>query len=601
MSDYSAERDPVEVLAEEFSQRRRRGERPTIDDYAAAHPHLAGRIRRLFPVLVVMDDVAETADSQPPESASQTTPVVPPESQRPVLSPERGSRQDEDYRKIVHRRFLILSAVASFVFALFFLILLGEFSPVLNREQFGWVGFGLIGTTALFWVYFLVRCVANPHLSLAELRNLDGVAVVLVGLTIAYSEWMIFIHAPEGDFEGPRHAQSYVAMVNFGRCFEWFILIVIYGLFIPNPWWRTALVALGYFVLALLVVPLAALSSTLIRDHSLYLLTWTVTSLLAACAISIFGAFKISTLQQEVFVARKLGPYHLKQRLGSGGMGEVYLAEHRLLKRLCAVKIIRPERAGERQLLSRFEREVQVTAQLTHPNTVEIFDYGHSDDGTFYYVMEYLEGKNLDELVDQYGPLPSGRVIHLVRQLCGALREAHANGLVHRDIKPSNVIVCRQGGLHDVVKLLDFGLVGTMRANPEATRLTEEGITMGTPQYMSPEQAKGMEAIDARSDLYSLGGLMYFLLAGRPPFVANSKLGVVLAHIGQPVPPLRDYCPDVPADVDAVVMRCLSKEPSERFADAQSLDAALRNCDCAESWCESVATTWWARVEVPGM
>jgi serine/threonine-protein kinase len=207
-------------------------------------------------------------------------------------------------------------------------------------------------------------------------------------------------------------------------------------------------------------------------------------------------------------------------------MGEVYLAEHRLLKRPCAVKLNHPERAGDAAALHRFEREVRATAQLTHPNTVEIYDYGHAEDGTFYYVMEYLPGLDLDDLVTRYGPVPPARAVHFLRQLCGTSQKAHAAGLVHRDIKPGNVLVCRHGGRHDVAKLLDFGLVQAAGARgDDPSRLTATGAVVGTPAYMAPEQARGAEAADVRSDLYSLGALGYFLSAGRPPFQGGHDIG----------------------------------------------------------------------------
>jgi eukaryotic-like serine/threonine-protein kinase len=265
--------------------------------------------------------------------------------------------------------------------------------------------------------------------------------------------------------------------------------------------------------------------------------------------------------------------------LGAGGMGEVYLAKHALLRRPCAIKLIRPERARNLQDLRRFEREVQATATLTHPNTVQVFDYGHAEDGTFYYVMEYLPGLTLEQLVQQYGPLPPLRAVHLLRQVCAALREAHEIGLIHRDIKPSNVMVCERGGQHDTVKLLDFGLVLPPPGAPDD--LTQESTLAGTPAYMSPEQAGNQEGIDARSDVYSVGALAYFLLTGAPPFAGRSLVQVLAAHLHESPAPLTQHRLDVPPDLQAVVMRCLAKDPAERFVDAESLEAALANCHTA--------------------
>jgi serine/threonine-protein kinase len=256
----------------------------------------------------------------------------------------------------------------------------------------------------------------------------------------------------------------------------------------------------------------------------------------------------------------------------------VYLAEHSLLRRPCAIKLIRPERAGDPATLKRFEREVQAMAALTHPNTAEVYDYGHAADGTFYYVMEYLPGPSLEELIKQHGPLPPERAVHLLRQVCAALQEAHAAGLVHRDVKPGNVLVCERGGLADVAKLLDFGLVRGHGLDSDDAKLTQQGAIAGTPAYMSPEQAAGREDVDGRSDIYSLGAVAYFLLTGQPPFVRGSAVQTLAAHLGEPVVPPDRLRADVPADLQAVVLRCLEKEPARRFARAADLAEALAGC-----------------------
>jgi serine/threonine-protein kinase len=304
----------------------------------------------------------------------------------------------------------------------------------------------------------------------------------------------------------------------------------------------------------------------------------------------------LETLRGEAIEARKLGQYQLQRRLGAGGMGEVYLAEHVLLRRPCAIKLIRPERAGDPRNLARFEREVQATATLTHPNTVEVFDYGHAADGTFYYVMEYLPGLNLEELVKQHGPLPPARVIHLLRQICRALQEAHAVGLIHRDIKPGNIIVGQRGGQYDVAKLLDFGLVRAPGLAGDGQPLTQEGAIAGTPAYMSPEQAAGRADLDGRSDLYNLGAVAYFLLTGQPPFVRQTAVQTLAAHLGEPVVAPDRLRADLPADVQAVLLRCLEKEPARRFPDAESLEPALGHCDCAGQWTREQAAAWWRAV-----
>ena len=237
--------------------------------------------------------------------------------------------------------------------------------------------------------------------------------------------------------------------------------------------------------------------------------------LVLSCVIAVWGVRTMGRLRRQAFEARQLGQYRLKQLLGAGGMGEVHLAEHVLLKRPCALKLIHPDKAGNPNTLARFEREVQATARLSHWNTVEIFDYGRTDDGTFYYVMEYLPGLNLHQLVEMFGPLPAERAIHLLMQTCDALSEAHAKGLVHRDIKPGNIFAANRGGVFDVAKLLDFGLVKPI-ADWGDSAVTQDGMVAGSPLFMSPEQATA-DSVDARSDIYSLGATAYFLLHGPRP------------------------------------------------------------------------------------
>jgi serine/threonine protein kinase len=290
--------------------------------------------------------------------------------------------------------------------------------------------------------------------------------------------------------------------------------------------------------------------------------------------------------------AREIGQYRLHQQVGAGAMGEVYLAEHQLLKRPCALKLIRPDIAGDPAALALFEREVRVTATLSHPNTVEIYDYGRTSDGTYYYVMEFLPGLSLAELVERHGPLPPGRVVHLLRQVCQALSEAHAKGLIHRDIKPSNIIAARRGGMDDVAKLLDFGLVRPVTAELHADTSTE-GRILGTPLFTSPEQARGDRELDRRSDIYSLGAVAYHLLTGRPPFHGTGGIAVLVAHARAPVVPPSKILLGIPLDLERVVVRCLAKAAADRFADAESLERALGACACSEEWDQEHATRWW--------
>jgi serine/threonine-protein kinase len=256
------------------------------------------------------------------------------------------------------------------------------------------------------------------------------------------------------------------------------------------------------------------------------------------------------------------------------------------------VKLIRTEGTTDPRALERFEREVRLTATLSHPNTVEIYDYGRAEDGTYYYVMEYLPGLSLAELVERYGPLPPSRAVYLLRQVCGALREAHAAGLIHRDIKPSNIIAARRGGMDDVAKLLDFGLVRPS-AIARGASISGDGQILGTPLFMSPEQAARGREVDERSDIYSVGAVAYYLLTGRPPFEGADGLSVLIAHARDPVTPPSRVRPGIPKDLERVVMLCLAKDPAERYPDAASLDRALGACGCSGNWDQDLAARWW--------
>jgi serine/threonine-protein kinase len=241
----------------------------------------------------------------------------------------------------------------------------------------------------------------------------------------------------------------------------------------------------------------------------------------------------------------------------------------------------------------RFEREVRTAATLTHWNTVEVFDYGHTEDGTFYYVMEYLPGMDLQDMVERYGPLPPERAVHLLRQVCQALREAHAIGLIHRDIKPSNIIACERGGVHDVAKLLDFGLVKTFATESGAVKLTRDGAFTGSPAFMSPEQALGREQIDTRSDIYNIGAVAYFLMTGKLTFDRLSVLEMAHAHAYEPLALSHEFNEAVPADLQRVILRCLEKDPNRRYQDVVALERALAACKVVGEWTPEKAEEWW--------
>jgi len=309
-----------------------------------------------------------------------------------------------------------------------------------------------------------------------------------------------------------------------------------------------------------------------------------------AIAFSTVASSTLYGLRRQVREARRLGQYTLESRLGQGGMGVVYRASHAMLKRPTAIKLLR---GGVTASLERFESEVQMMASLRHPNAVAVHDYGRTEDGVFYYAMEYLDGLDLQQLSEMEGPLPSGRVIHLLRQVCGALGEAHAGGLLHRDVKPANIFVCHALTIADLVKVLDFGLVKDLRV-VQGADMTIAGALLGTPHYLAPECINQATPPDARSDLYSLGAVAYRLLAGGPVFEGRTSLEVCAHHLHTAPPLLHERTErPVPPDLEAVVMRCLHKDPAARFASAAELAGALDGCADAQTWTDAQAQRWW--------
>jgi serine/threonine protein kinase len=313
---------------------------------------------------------------------------------------------------------------------------------------------------------------------------------------------------------------------------------------------------------------------------------------LSATTIATFASYTIFGLRREVEQARVLGQYTLETKLGSGGMGEVWRASHALLRRPTAIKLLQPGRLGEKAI-QRFEREVQLSARLSHPNTVAIYDYGRTRDGVFYYAMELLEGMDLERLVKAHGAQPAERVVHVLTQICGALAEAHDLGLVHRDIKPANVLLCPRRNDHEFSKLVDFGLVKTVDASAEAA-LSGINTLAGTPLYLSPEGIRSPDTVDARSDLYALGALAWFLLVGHPPFEAENIIEVCGQHLNAvPRRPSVALRASVPSDLEDIVLACLEKRPEDRPSGARELRQRLEACELAGRWTAERALEWW--------
>jgi serine/threonine-protein kinase len=504
-----------------------------------------------------------------------------------------GTDSHGELHKLLHSRLRFASLLTALPF-LFFLVKTAIDPTLCDPLHPNVLLLSQVGATALITAitaYIWVRRIP----CWGELRTVE---IALFGTVTAYFTWLHYFTCGMGGLGCDPVPQNLFwtvfQLATAANSLRWWFLIIVYGVFIPNTWRRCALLTVSAGLIPIVLTVVCGFQRNLAAPELLSATSVTVVVMALAVAVAVFGSYRIQLLQQEASEARQLGQYRLKKQLGSGGMGEVYLAEHTLLRRPCAVKLILPEQTADPTTLQRFEREVRAMATLTHWNTVEIFDYGHAEDGTFYYVMEYLPGKNLDSLVTKHGPLPAARAIHFLRQVCRALREAHGIGLLHRDIKPSNVIACERGGVYDVAKLLDFGLVQSQGLGADAEKLTVVGAVLGSPPYMSPEQAAGRENLDARSDIYSLGAVAYFLLTGQAPFVRDTAMEMLLAHAYEAPRSPSELRPDVPRDLEDVVLRCLKKKPEERYPDADSLEKALAACADGEAWTEESAAAWWS-------
>jgi serine/threonine-protein kinase len=311
--------------------------------------------------------------------------------------------------------------------------------------------------------------------------------------------------------------------------------------------------------------------------------------IVAVCA-SAANSKQLYGLRARIREIGKLGQYTLEEKIGEGGMGTVYRATHAMLRRPAAIKLLAKGRASEKDQ-ARFEREVQLTSTLTHPNTIAIFDYGRTADDVFYYVMEYLNGLDLDRLVKEYGPVEPARAIHILAQVCGALGEAHARDLIHRDIKPANIVLTFRVDEPDVVKVVDFGLVKTLEEPGTDSR--SDAIT-GTPMYLSPEAITKPDSVDARTDIYALGAVAYFLLAGREVFSGETLLDVLSRHVlKEPLAPSVHLAKPLPPDLEQLVLKCLAKDPDGRPASAPALLAELLACKDAPLYDRTGAFAWW--------
>ena len=371
------------------------------------------------------------------------------------------------------------------------------------------------------------------------------------------------------------------------------LFIMIFPVAVPaRPRIRIGTTLLSYLTLPAAIYIARAFGKPL--DHVVFVLLPTLTATIAALMVS----WIVHGMNVQLQRARTLGAYELVKKLGEGGMGEVWLGKHRMLARPAAIKLVSRERVGMNKdvALLRFEREAQATSLLRSPHTVELYDFGVSDDGVFYYVMELLLGADLQSTIKEHGPMPAGRVIHILRQACKSLGEAHGRRLVHRDIKPGNLFLCNVGSDLDYVKVLDFGLVKpetTAETAKKEIELTLENAVTGTPAYMAPEVAMTRK-VDHRADIYALGCVGYFLLTGELVFDGETPIQVAMKHVSDtPVPPSERTELDIPHQLDVLILRCLAKDPDDRPVSADALGALLGELAEHYPWTPAQAEQWW--------
>ena len=467
------------------------------------------------------------------------------------------------------------------------------------------------------WVLAMVHLAWRPFGPLppqAELWSGFGTPIAVIGLVISLG--MVFVagklhHEPEKLLDVGLGFEvvtaSLVAAINWwmavpmGMGVSWIcVIIIFYPAIVPAGMRKILLASL----IAASMDPLWYWIGTLRGVEyqlSQYELLWAFVPNYVCAFLAVVPAKVIRGLGRRVSRARELGAYKVGELLGQGGMGDVYQATHRLLARPAAIKLIRPEALGESEtsravVVERFRREARAAANLRSPHTIELYDFGVSDDGNLYYVMELLEGLNLQDLVRRFGPLPPARAIHLLKQACLSLGEAHDRGLVHRDIKPSNLVACRLGLAVDFVKVLDFGLV-KMAAEQGADQpyLTSPNVTTGTPAFMPPEVALGSQPVDGRADLYALGCVAYWLLTGRTPFEAPTPVAMLMKHVQEsPKPPSEVSEIEIPECLNAIVLDLLAKDPENRPATAGEVYRALADCPAPDPWDRDRAVSWWS-------
>jgi eukaryotic-like serine/threonine-protein kinase len=502
-------------------------------------------------------------------------------------------------------RAFLQKRVALFWKVVFLIALIPNTAVVLLNPGTAFVGTSFILdrlSTLLFGLLWLV-C-RRGRRSAAFLLAVEWVGLLVVTVTISLTGRYLtadvlahFVAEVPGTVPGLALEKAADAYMSIMCVLGGGLLFAFRAALLPSPPGRTlaltALLGLPYLAVPFLLTPASTGMPRMRTDNFpvVGLVTYTVWWVMVSAGAAIISRV-VFGLRAEVREARRLGQYTLESRLGEGGMGVVYRARHGMMRRPTAVKLLRPDHTTEASL-KRFEREVQLTARLTHPHTITIFDYGRTPDGVFYYAMELLDGASLERVVGLSGPLPAARVVHVLYHVAGALTEAHGIGLIHRDIKPENIILCRRGGIYDFPKVVDFGLVKDLQ-HPGGVGLTQADLVAGTPLYLAPEAITAPERISDRSDLYSLGAVGYFALTGSNLFEGRTVVEVCSHHLHTaPQPPSERLGRPVPADLESLILDCLAKDPDRRPAGADDLRRRLQSCEAFGGWTAEDARSWW--------
>jgi serine/threonine-protein kinase len=445
-------------------------------------------------------------------------------------------------------------------------------------------------TTAYYLATWVAVAAGLAMFGLSRSRRLKPEFVLDVGLLFEVVGAFCIGLIEAGRF--PNDGRVYAGPGGIALWITAFVLVV------PNTFGKTALAAFVSTLMAPAAMIVAAYANGNEPPAPFLFVVALIPNVMGAVIALVLSRF-VYSLGADVSKAREMGSYKLVELLGRGGMGEVWRAQHRLLARPAAIKLIQPEMLGcsETDGMSvverRFEREAQATAMLTSPHTIHLYDFGRTDDGAFYYVMELLHGIDLETLVEKYGPVSADRAAHFLRQICSSLEEAHQSGLVHRDIKPANIYSCRYGLEYDFAKVLDFGVVKSGNDGRAQTQLTNAATATGTPGFMAPEMALG-RAIDSRADIYAVGCVAYWLLSGKLVFEEETFVATLLAHAQKPPVPVSQRTEmDIPSPLEALIMSCLEKDPQRRPSSAAEIRRSLTDGRLADSWTPERAEKWW--------